>query len=136
MGWEFDYEIEHRAENRMQHVDALSRHPIMIISNNTLSAKLKKVQNEDINIQTLKSFLEKNEAEEFVERKGMLYKYLNGRELIVAPKEMQVELMKLAHENGHFSVAKTKEIVKQEFFIPNLTNIVNNAIVNCVPCLR
>ncbi|GBM69960.1 Transposon Ty3-I Gag-Pol polyprotein [Araneus ventricosus] len=132
---EFDYEMEHRAGNRMQHVDALSRHPIMIISNDTLTAKLKKEQYENENIQTLKSLLKKNEAEEFFERNGMFYKYLNGRELIVAPKEMQVELMKLAHENGHFSVAKTEEIVKQELFIPNLIDIVKNAIVNCVPCI-
>ncbi|GFW81273.1 hypothetical protein TNCV_376211 [Trichonephila clavipes] len=39
------------------------------------------------------------------------------------------------HENGHFSVGKTEEIVKQEFFIPNLTNVVKKVIVNCVPCI-
>ncbi|GBL98155.1 hypothetical protein AVEN_268248-1 [Araneus ventricosus] len=119
----------------MQHIDALSRLPVMIISNDTLTEKLKKAQDEDENIQTLKSLLEKNEVEEFFERNGILHKYINGRELIVAPKEMQVELIKLAHENGHFSVAETGEIVKQEFFIPNLTNVVKSVIVNCVPCI-
>ncbi|GBM82410.1 hypothetical protein AVEN_84834-1 [Araneus ventricosus] len=107
----------------------------MIISNDTLTAKLKKAQDEDENIQTLKSLLEKNEAEEFLERNGILYKYINRRDLIVAQKEMQVELIKLAHENGHFSVAKTEEIVKQEFFIPNLTNVVKSVIFNCSPCI-
>ncbi|GFY58208.1 transposon Tf2-6 polyprotein [Trichonephila inaurata madagascariensis] len=48
---------------------------------------------------------------------------------------MEAELIKLIHENGHFSVAKTEEIVKQEFFIPNLTNVVKKVIVNCVPCI-
>ncbi|GBL79979.1 Retrovirus-related Pol polyprotein from transposon 17.6 [Araneus ventricosus] len=38
---EFDYEIEHGAGNGMQHGDALSRHTFMIISNDTLTAKLK-----------------------------------------------------------------------------------------------
>ncbi|GBM30606.1 Retrovirus-related Pol polyprotein from transposon 17.6 [Araneus ventricosus] len=47
---EFDYEIEHRAGNRMQHVDAQSRHPVMIINNDTLTAKLKKAQDENENI--------------------------------------------------------------------------------------
>ncbi|GFY37792.1 enzymatic polyprotein [Trichonephila inaurata madagascariensis] len=78
---EFDYEIEHRAGSRMKHVDALSRYPVMIICNDTFS-KLKKAQEEDDNIQTLKSLLEKQESEEFFERNGILYKYLNGRELI------------------------------------------------------
>ncbi|GFX92976.1 hypothetical protein TNCV_139201 [Trichonephila clavipes] len=48
---------------------------------------------------------------------------------------MKAELIKLIHENGHFSVGKTEEIVKQEFFIPNLTNVVKKVIVSCVPCI-
>ncbi|GFT61202.1 transposon Ty3-I Gag-Pol polyprotein [Trichonephila clavipes] len=55
---EFDYEIEHRAGSRMKHVDALSRHPVMMVCNDTLTSKLKNAQEEDDNIQTLKSFLE------------------------------------------------------------------------------
>ncbi|GFS59564.1 transposon Tf2-6 polyprotein [Trichonephila clavipes] len=132
---EFDYEIEHRAGSRMKHVDALSRYPVMMVCNDTLTSKLKKAQEEDDNIQTLKSLLEKQESEEFFERNGILYKYLNGRELIVTPKAMQAELIKLIHENGHLSVGKTKEIVKQEFFIPNLSNVVKKVIINCVPCI-
>ncbi|GFX01169.1 retrovirus-related Pol polyprotein from transposon 17.6 [Trichonephila clavipes] len=100
---EFDYEIEHRAGSRMKHVDALSRYPVMIVCNDTLTSKLKKAQEEDDSIQTLKSLLEKQESEEFFERNGILYKYLNGRELIVTPKAMQAELIKLIRENGHFS---------------------------------
>ncbi|GFS81958.1 retrovirus-related Pol polyprotein from transposon 17.6 [Trichonephila clavipes] len=122
---EFDYEIEHRAGSHMKHVDALSRYPVMMVCNDTLTSKLKKAQEED-DIKTLKSLLEKQESEEFFERNGILYKYLNFRELIVTPKAMQAELIKLIHENGHFSVGKTEEIVKQEFFIPNLSNVVKN----------
>ncbi|GFV11033.1 hypothetical protein TNCV_2717781 [Trichonephila clavipes] len=132
---EFDYEIEHRAGSRMKHVDALSRYPVMMVCNDTLTSKLKNAREEDDNIQTLKSLLEKHESKEFFERNGILYKYLNGRELIVTPKAMQAELIKLIHENGHFSVGKTEEIVKQEFFIPNLSNVVKKVIINCVPCI-
>ncbi|GFY65859.1 transposon Tf2-9 polyprotein [Trichonephila inaurata madagascariensis] len=107
----------------------------MIICNDTLTSKLKKAQEEDDSIQTLKSLLEQQKSEEFFERNGILYKYLNGRELIVTPKAMEAELIKLIRENGHFSVAKTEEIVKQEFFIPNLTNVVKKVIVNCVRCI-
>ncbi|GFT53013.1 transposon Tf2-8 polyprotein [Trichonephila clavipes] len=67
---EFDYEIEHRAGRRMKHVDALSRYSVMIVCNDTLTSKLKKAQEEDDNIQTLKSLLEKQESEEFFERNG------------------------------------------------------------------
>ncbi|GFX40275.1 hypothetical protein TNCV_4319081 [Trichonephila clavipes] len=132
---EFDYEIEHRAGSRMKHVDVLSQYPVMIVCDDRLTSKLKKAQEEDDNLQTLKSLLEKQESEEFFERNGILYKYLNGRELIVTPKAMQTELIKLIHKNGRFSVGKTEEIVKQEFFIPNLSNVVKKVIVNCVPCI-
>ncbi|GFU62408.1 hypothetical protein TNCV_319121 [Trichonephila clavipes] len=103
---EFDYEIEHRAGSRMKHVDALNRYPVMMVCNDTLTSKLKNAQEEDDNIQTLKLLLEKQESEEFFERNGILYKYLNGRELIVTPKAMQGELIKLIHENGHFSLIR------------------------------
>ncbi|GFY33849.1 retrovirus-related Pol polyprotein from transposon 17.6 [Trichonephila clavipes] len=43
---EFDYEIEHRAGSRMKHVDALSRYPVMMVCNDTLTSKLKKAQEE------------------------------------------------------------------------------------------
>ncbi|GFY03973.1 transposon Tf2-8 polyprotein [Trichonephila clavipes] len=64
---EFDYEIEHRAGSSMKHVDALSRYPVMVVCNDTLTSKLKKAQEEDDNIQTLKSLLEKKESEESFE---------------------------------------------------------------------
>ncbi|GFU63285.1 transposon Ty3-I Gag-Pol polyprotein [Trichonephila clavipes] len=63
---EFDYEIEHRAGSRMKHVDALSRYPVMMVCNETLTSKLKKAQEENDNIQTLKSLLEKQESENFL----------------------------------------------------------------------
>ncbi|GFT88295.1 uncharacterized protein TNCV_1717921 [Trichonephila clavipes] len=78
---EFDYEIEHRAGSRMKHVDALSRYPVMMVCNDTLTSKLKNSQEEeDDNIQTFKSLL-KRESEEFWGEagNGILYKYLNGR---------------------------------------------------------
>ncbi|GFW30396.1 retrovirus-related Pol polyprotein from transposon 17.6 [Trichonephila clavipes] len=103
---EFDYEIEHRAGSRMKHVDALSRYPVMMVCKDTLTSKLKNAQEEDDNIQTLKSLLEKQESEEFFERNGILYKYLNGRELIVTPKAMQAELIKLIHENANKKTGK------------------------------
>ncbi|GFW86537.1 hypothetical protein TNCV_4333211 [Trichonephila clavipes] len=115
---EFDYEIEHRAGSRMKHVDALSRYPVMMVCNDTLTSKLKKAQEEDDNIQTLKTLLEKQESEEFFERNGILYKYLNGRELIVTPKAMQAELIKLIHENGHFSESIPLSTYQVDFIGP------------------
>ncbi|GIX77088.1 retrovirus-related Pol polyprotein from transposon 297 [Caerostris extrusa] len=56
----------------------------------------------------------------------------SGRELIISPSDMQTELVKLAHEKGHFSAAKTEEVVKQEFFIPNLDNLTRKHIFTVI----
>ncbi|GFT77406.1 transposon Tf2-6 polyprotein [Trichonephila clavipes] len=132
---EYDYEIVHRSGQRMQQVDALSRYPVTIITSDTLTARLQRAQQEDENIQNLKSLIETNNATDFFTKNEILYKYVDGRELIAAPRDMQTELIKLAHEKGHFSSTKTEEIVKREFFIPNLSKQVQNMIINCVPCI-
>ncbi|GFW09232.1 transposon Tf2-8 polyprotein [Trichonephila clavipes] len=132
---EYDYEIVHRSGQRMQHVDALSRYPVTIITSDTLTARLQRAQQEDENIQNLKSLIGTNNATDFFIKNEILYKYVDGRELLAAPRDMQTELIKLAHEKGHFSSAKTEEIVKREFFIPNLSKQVQNVIINCVSCI-
>ncbi|GFX41018.1 transposon Tf2-8 polyprotein [Trichonephila clavipes] len=132
---EYDYEIVHRSGQRMQHVDALSRYPVTIITSDTLTARLQRAQQEDENIQNLKSLIGTNNATDFFIKNEILYKYVDGRELIAAPRDMQTELIKSAHEKGHFSSAKTEEIVKREFFIPNLSKQVQNVIINCVSCI-
>ncbi|GFW18106.1 transposon Tf2-9 polyprotein [Trichonephila clavipes] len=132
---EYDYEIVHRSGQRMQHVDALSRYPVTIITSDTLTARLQRAQQEDENIQNLESLIGTNNATDFFIKNEILYKYVDGRELIAAPRDMQTELIKLAHEKGHFSSAKTEEIVKREFFIPNLSKQVQNVIINCVSCI-
>ncbi|GBN28082.1 Transposon Tf2-9 polyprotein [Araneus ventricosus] len=132
---EFDYEIVHRSGQRMQHVDALSRYPVAIITSDTLTARLKRAQQEDEYTQSLRSMIGSNNDSDFFDKNEILYKYVDGRELIVVPRDMQTEIIKLAHEKGHFSAAKTEGVVKQEFFIPNFSKQVQNVIVNCVPCI-
>ncbi|GFX34169.1 hypothetical protein TNCV_2072061 [Trichonephila clavipes] len=131
---EYDYEIVHRSGQTMQHVDALSRYPVTMITSDTLTARLQRAQ-QDENIQNLKSLIGTNNATDFFTRNEILYKYVDGRELIAAPRDMQTELIKLAHEKGHFPCAKTEEIVKREFFIPNLSKKIQNVIINCVSCI-
>ncbi|GFY54462.1 transposon Tf2-6 polyprotein [Trichonephila inaurata madagascariensis] len=132
---EYDYEIVHRSGQRMQDVDALSRYSVTIITSDTLTAKLQRAQQEVENIQNLNLLIGTNNATDFFTKNEILYKYVDGRELIATPRDMQTEIIKLAHEKGHFSSAKTEEIIKREFFIPNLSKLVQNVIINCVPCI-
>ncbi|XP_011693094.1 PREDICTED: uncharacterized protein LOC105453089 [Wasmannia auropunctata] len=45
------------------------------------------------------------------------------------------EIIRNAHKRGHFATKRTKEDVKQEFFIPNLHSKVERCIANCVKCI-
>ncbi|GFY74450.1 transposon Tf2-6 polyprotein [Trichonephila inaurata madagascariensis] len=61
---EFDYEIIHRPGQRMKHVDALSRYPVMGMSD-TLTLRLKNAQSEDEGIVTLKALLSSRNSQDF-----------------------------------------------------------------------
>ncbi|GIY83447.1 reverse transcriptase [Caerostris extrusa] len=84
----------------MKHVDALSRYPFMMIVDDTITARLKKAQLEDENICSLKQLLNINESQEYFTKNEILYKFVGGRELIIAPSDMQTEVVKLAHKKG------------------------------------
>lgn len=117
---EYTFEIEHRSGSRMMHVDALSRYPVVMVMQDILredgiTERLKKAQDRDDYIKAIKKISATEEYQNFFLRNDVLYKYENGIELIVVPKSMQYEIIKKAHEMGHFGVAKTEEIVKREF---------------------
>ncbi|GFW42610.1 transposon Tf2-6 polyprotein [Trichonephila clavipes] len=131
---EFDYEIIHRPGQRMKHVNALSRYPVMVMGD-TLTLSLKNAQSEDEGIVTLKALWCNGNSQDFFERNEILYKFVDGREFIVAPSGIQTEIIKIIHEKSHFSVAKNEEVVKQEFFIPNLNKLAQQVIANCVSCI-
>ncbi|GFW65186.1 retrovirus-related Pol polyprotein from transposon 17.6 [Trichonephila clavipes] len=118
---EYDYEIVHRSGQRMQHVDALSRYPVTIITSDTLTARLQRAQQEDENIQNLKSLIGTNNATDFFIKNEILYKYVDGHELIAAPRDMQTELIKspTAYPEGTVKWRESTELS----LIPVLTKL-------------
>lgn len=48
---------------------------------------------------------------------------------------MQNQIISRAHGRGHFSIKKTKELIIQDFFIPNLDEKIKKYITCCVPCI-
>ncbi|GBO26304.1 hypothetical protein AVEN_17030-1 [Araneus ventricosus] len=51
---EYDYVIEHRQGTRMLHVDALSRNPVYMIIQVSLTLQIVKAQNSDENVKAIK----------------------------------------------------------------------------------
>jgi len=117
---EYDKIIIHRSGSRMRHVDALSRYPVMNIIENSIIVKIKEAQKNDSELKAIMKILEHKAYEDYLLRKGVLYKYKDGQELLVLPKSMYYEVIQMAHNKGHFSVKRTEENLKNDYYIPKL----------------
>lgn len=135
---EYNYKIEHREGKRLPHVDALSRYPVSImnIKEDGILQRIKLAQEKDEYLLTIKKILEQTqEYDNYYVKNDVLYKYDSGQELLVAPKALQTEIIRKAHEKGHFAVKKTEEVIRQDFFIPKLKEKIEKCISNCIPCI-
>lgn len=54
---------------------------------------------------------------------------------MVVSKAMSAQIVKQAHERGHFSVAKTEAILLKDYWMPNIKAKVKKVVRNCVACI-
>ncbi|GFY60492.1 blastopia polyprotein [Trichonephila inaurata madagascariensis] len=116
----------------MQHVDALSRHPIMLVTSDELTYKIVNAQESDEYIRTIKKLLQEGKTSEFILNNNVSYKISDNQELLVVPEMMQVDVIKKAQSFGHFAATKTEELVKRDYYFLNMRKCIENAIKNCV----
>jgi len=108
----------------------------MMISDESLHSKLKCVQSQDEELKAIIDILaEKSIHNNFFLRSGLLYKLVNDDELIVVPPILQREIIRQAHEKGHFSIKKTKEIIGKKYYIPKFEDKIQRQIKCCIPCI-
>lgn len=137
---EFDYTIEHRPGKSMVHVDALSRNPLpscLTIGEceEGLMARLKRAQKGDDELRSLIDATERGEANSCLIRGGILYREVDGDIRVVVPRAMQTQIIRRAHEQGHFGTSKTEALVKRNYWVSNLRPKVEKVVRNCVPCI-
>lgn len=106
---EFNYEIEHRPGQRMKHVDALSRNPVMLITTDGIIPRIRQAQEKDEDLQKIVKEVEEKRNSNYVLKNKILYKYHEGDDLLVIPKTLQFEIIKKTHDFGHFGVEKVKK---------------------------
>ncbi|UYV83752.1 hypothetical protein LAZ67_X000015 [Cordylochernes scorpioides] len=121
----------------MKHVDALSRNPVsMMIQTDTLVEKIRNAQGRDPLIKALLVIVkEKQVYDSYFEENNLLWKEVEGDRTLVIPKGMEMEIIKLAHEEGHFGVQKNFEMLKKEYYITDLKSKIKKYIQNCIPCI-
>lgn len=131
---QFEYEVVHRPGSQLRHVDALSRYPVLV-AEDTVSAVLRKKQNEDERIRVIKQVLQTKPQEDYVIENGVLMKQTENKSVIVVPASMYTEIIRKVHENGHFGIRKMTEQMKDEYYIPNLADRLEKFIKCCVQCV-
>ncbi|GFV89032.1 transposon Ty3-I Gag-Pol polyprotein [Trichonephila clavipes] len=119
----------------MTHVDALSRPPHCMLIQNSAHLQFLKPQQADDQITTIKTLLETTPHDNYIVKNKLLYKTVNGTDLLVVPDEMQANIIKTAHERGHFAILRTQDLVSKDFYIPRLKDKVEKCIQNCVTCI-
>lgn len=125
----------------MSHVDALSRYPVVMeitktfIEEDGVIERLRRAQEMDEHILAIKKILSTEDYEIFLVKNDILYKFENGKELVVAPKAMQMAIIKRAHDIGHFALPKTEEVVRRKFYIPKLKEKFKKCFRNCIHCI-
>lgn len=48
---------------------------------------------------------------------------------------MQTEVIRQAHENGHFAWQKTEHLIKRDFWFRNMKKSMQHFIDNCLKCI-
>lgn len=74
-------------------------------------------QREDEDVRWLRDLILREQAQDYMLR-GLLIREYNGDLQLVVPKRMQAQIIRQARD--HFSVDKTEELVKNDYWIPNL----------------
>ncbi|GBN11062.1 Pro-Pol polyprotein [Araneus ventricosus] len=77
----------------------------------------------------------KNQHDDYIIKGDLLYKSIKGNNLLVVPEDMQMSLIKSAHEEGYFSVKQTEDRLINEFYIPKLMQKIEKCISNCITCI-
>ena len=112
---DFTFDTEHRPGTRLKHVDCLSRYPVRVmIVNDDVTAKIDEAQKKDETIKAIREILASRPYESYKLKDGLVFKTIDGIDLLVIPKVMEKEIISIEHNNGHFATQKTVHGLKQK----------------------
>lgn len=130
---DYSYTIEHRPGDKMKHTDALSRAPYVAVITPIRDSIIKAQETDDKLLAIMEVIKSQKTYQDYLMMNGALYK--GEEQQLVIPRKMEQEIIKRAHENGHFGKKKTTELISKDYYIENLTKKVENYIMNCIPCI-
>ncbi|GBM59916.1 Transposon Tf2-8 polyprotein [Araneus ventricosus] len=134
---EFEYQVTHRSGQQMRHVDALSRNAVCMVtrSQSEITRKIATAQEADEHIHLLKTLVEKGLRDDYIMKENVFFLQGGGRELIVVPEAMELEIIRVVHNKGHIAAQKTEDLLKRDFYISNVKKKIEQVIVNRIECI-
>lgn len=143
---EYHFTIQYKPGKDNEVADFLSRNPIASID--MAGKDLKELQDQDELIQRILETWEDERAPEALQRlkknlvrdRGLLFfKKPDGGRAIFAPKVIQGEILRAAHNSllgGHMGVFKSRERILGRYFWPNIQADVEQHVRECLECQR
>lgn len=140
----YDFEVEYRKGERLQHADFFSRNPTAEKSVNIMTRDTEWLRIEQRRDDALRPLIDSmstdNPAEGYVLEEGVLKKTLTDSILgtykpIVAPKAFQWSLINSFHTSlQHPGWEKTLQKIRETYWFANMSSIVRRFVDNCVIC--
>lgn len=140
---DYDISIEYRPGDRMRHVDALSRNPVVdTININRLEVTdwFFTVQYQDENLKRIIDQLRDGSAStditnNYVLTNDRLYrKTLLGNRLVV-PSSARWKITQMHHDNiGHVGFQKCMDLIKNDYWFPKMTRFIRKYVESCLHC--
>lgn len=96
---------------------------------------MRRAQAEDEDVKRVLDALKQGRSNDFIVRDGLLYKEVDDDIRLVIPKSMQAQIIRKAHERGHFATSKTEALIKKDYWIPGLRSKVETIVRNCIACI-
>lgn len=151
---EYDCSIEYKPGQAMQHVDALSRNPLPCANDDDKNDHFSRVlqisqddwllslQLSDPKICHIRSALEDPQYKEiadikqnFVLKNNRLYRKVGEDLKWVVPKSARWQICQRNHDDiGHFSVEKTLEKIKKDFWFSKMKKFITKYVKSCLHC--
>ena len=100
-----------------------------------MNGRLRKAQREDPDIRETFELVESEQADGYTIRGDVLFKEVEGDIFLVVPKSMRTQVIKRAHENGHFAAGKTEAVLKRDYWFQNMREKVDKVVRYCVDCI-
>ncbi|KAL0851475.1 hypothetical protein ABMA28_007272 [Loxostege sticticalis] len=131
---DYDFTVEHRSGTKMRHADALSRNPFVAVVTSKLHDDIQRAQETDEGQRAIMQILKQGHPyNDYYLYRNLLYKGLEQQ--LVIPAKMEQEVIKRAHDYGHFGRKKTLDLISKDYYIHDLGRKVDEYIKTCIPCL-